>query len=142
MTKIKVYEFTLPRVLCLNNFYCKNCRICLFEKWLFLGLKIIQVTDLLGHPHCIYTAFVSRFHSSVPFLRFWKCRMQARDLRTIWLYEFQAALDPTRNSWEINIAFGQVSVTKRIIQRCFERFRNGDEGYEAWGRFRPCWLFE
>uniref|UniRef100_A0A0N5C3J4 HTH_48 domain-containing protein n=1 Tax=Strongyloides papillosus TaxID=174720 RepID=A0A0N5C3J4_STREA len=45
--------------------------------------------------------------------------------RPIYLYEFKLGQAATKTSRKINKAFGQRSTNKRIIQRWFQKFRNG-----------------
>lgn len=64
--------------------------------------------------------------------------MEKKEIRTIILYEFKLGTKATETARKINHAFGYGTVNQRMVQRWFERFRQGDETLEdEEGRGRP-----
>lgn len=57
-------------------------------------------------------------------------KMEKKQLRAIFLYEYKLGHKATEATRNINKAFGQETANERTVQRWFQKFRNGDESLE------------
>uniref|UniRef100_A0A0N5BKM7 HTH_48 domain-containing protein n=1 Tax=Strongyloides papillosus TaxID=174720 RepID=A0A0N5BKM7_STREA len=83
---------------------------------------IYHLVEQIEDYHCHLFAFCSKLLKSCYYSK--KKVTSKIDFRPIYLYEFKLEQAATKTSKKINKAFGQRSTNKRIIHRCFQKFRN------------------
>lgn len=58
-------------------------------------------------------------------------KMNKRDLRAVFLFQFKLGRSAADTARDLNEAFGQGTCTQALVTRWFKRFRDGDENLET-----------